>query len=139
MVMNQVSNCIVCTKILRGKQEKFCSVSCKNKITQSYEAQKKRGLKRKIDLISAFGGRCSICGYNDNLAALTFHHSEQGKEFKLDMRSLSNRTLSSVLAEAKKCTLLCHNCHAEVHNPKLDLASLLIKPAALTTELRAHK
>ena len=123
--MNECSNCIICKKILKGRQTKFCSITCKNKLTQSYSSQKKRGLARKIELVKSLGGHCSICGYDRNLAVLTFHHAELGKEFKLDMRSLSNRTYSKVLIEVKKCILLCQNCHAELHNPELDLAKLL--------------
>jgi hypothetical protein len=60
-----------------------------------------------------------------HLAALAFHHQDsKNKDFKLDMRSLSNRKLESVLAELDKCILVCHNCHAELHNPALNLDSL---------------
>lgn len=121
---NNHNRCSVCRIQLTGKQTRFCSISCKNKILQSYGAQKKRGLARKLELISSLGNKCSICGYDKNLAALTFHHMTPDKEFKLDMRSLSNRTHSSVMAEFRKCILVCHNCHAELHNTHLDLASL---------------
>ena len=123
--MNNNTNCTVCKKLLRGRQTKFCSVTCKSKLLQSYPSQKKRGLARKLDLVKTFGGHCSICGYSRNLAVLTFHHSQSEKRFKLDMRSLSNRKLSEVLSEAESCMLLCQNCHAELHNPTLDLANLL--------------
>ena len=67
-----------------------------------------------------------MCGYNTNLAALTFHHVDSNeKNFKLDMRSLSNRKLEVVRAEVEKCILVCQNCHAELHNPHLDLADLV--------------
>lgn len=128
------SNCSICKKNLKGKQTLFCSSKCKNKAHQSYPAQKKRGLDRKLFLVNKLGGKCSVCGYATNLAGLAFHHLG-GKEFQLDMRALSNRKLDSVLDEFDKCVLLCHNCHAETHNPSLDLAKLLIEPAALTTEL----
>jgi predicted HNH restriction endonuclease len=39
------------------------------------------------------------------------------KSFQLDLRSLSNRRWSVITEEAKKCILLCSNCHAELHNP----------------------
>jgi hypothetical protein len=126
IVMNKPSNCIVCGRLLQGRQTKFCSSSCKNKDLQSYEAQKRRGLSRKLELIKNAGGCCSICGYNKNLAALVFHHdASSNKDFKLDMRSLSNRKLEPVLEEINKCILVCANCHAELHNPHLNLDSLL--------------
>ena len=128
------SNCSVCNKNLIGKQTLFCSVKCKNAIHQSYPAQKKRGLTRKLYFVKKLGGKCSDCGYAANLSALAFHHIN-GKEFQLDARSLSNRKIGPILDEVAKCKLLCHNCHAEVHNPDLDLAKLLIEPTALTTEL----
>jgi hypothetical protein len=41
------------------------------------------------------------------------------------MRSLSNRKLDYVLRELNKCMLVCANCHAELHNPHLDLQLLI--------------
>lgn len=122
--MKLVSNCKICGNQLKGKQTLYCSITCKNSAHQSYPSQKKRGLSRKLTFVKDLGGECSICGYNKNLAGLAFHHLG-GKEFKLDVRSLSNRKMESILLELSKCKLLCHNCHAEVHNPSLDLAKLL--------------
>lgn len=136
--MNKRSNCIVCSTPLRGRQTKYCSSRCKLSFLQSYPNQKQRGLSRKLELIRLLSGKCEKCGYCANIAALTFHHNEGEKDFKLDVRSLSNRTYSKVQSEVRKCILLCANCHAEIHNPKLNLASLSIEPTALTTELRAH-
>lgn len=132
--MKNRSDCSVCSKALSGKQTLFCSLKCKNVTHQSYPAQQKRGLERKLYLVQKLGGKCSNCGYKANLAALAFHHLG-GKEFQLDVRALSNRKIDPILEEVAKCKLLCHNCHAETHNPYLDLAKLLIEPTALTTEL----
>jgi predicted nucleic acid-binding Zn ribbon protein len=124
--MIRMSNCTVCGKPLAGRQTKFCSSACKNKDLQSYEAQKRRGLARKLELVKVAGGRCSICGYHANLAALVFHHTDSSvMDFKLDMRSLSNRKLEPVLEEIAKCILVCTNCHAELPNPHLNLDSLI--------------
>jgi len=132
--MKKRYNCKICNKELIGKQTLYCSQICKNSFHQSYPAQKKRGLDRKLRLVEMLGGECSRCSYATNLAALAFHHLGS-KEFKLDVRSLSNRKIDHILKEVAKCRLLCHNCHAELHNPDLDLAKLSIEPTALTTEL----
>lgn len=129
--MKYLTNCKICGRQLQGRQEKFCSALCKNKNFQSYKAQKRRGINRKLALMKVRGGRCSVCGYKKNLAALTFHHKGCSKKFKLDMRSLSNRKLNYILTEVKKCILVCHNCHAELHNPRLDLAFLSKSSRAL--------
>ncbi len=99
--------------------------------TSVIPSTKKRGLNRKLYFVKQHGGQCTKCGYATNLAALAFHHLH-GKEFQLDARSLSNRKLDTILKELAKCILLCNNCHAETHNPTLDLAKLLIEPTALT-------
>lgn len=68
-----------------------------------------------------FGGKCEVCGYNKNAAALHFHHKDPGaKSFKLDVRVLSNKRWELILQEVSKCVVLCSNCHAEKHNPELD-------------------
>ncbi len=118
-------NCKICGSELEGKQSMYCSTKCKNKAHQSYNNQKERGLSRKIEIVEMFGGKCSVCGYNKNLSALTFHHTDRKKkEFKLDMRSLSNRKFSRIKDELSKCVLVCHNCHSEIHNPQHNLESV---------------
>lgn len=121
-----MNKCTICENLLQGKQTHYCGIQCKNKAHQSYNQQQDRGLQRKLQLLELSGGKCGHCGYDKNLAGLAFHHMDaKNKSFKLDMRSLSNRTFQKVLEEFKKCELICHNCHAEVHNPHLDLGSLL--------------
>lgn len=114
--------CVTCRKKLSGRQRRFCSRTCKNADTnnrhQSYVAQQQRGRERKLELIRLKGTKCQRCGYEKNYAALEFHHPiPNEKEFQLDTRALSNRKWELVLKEAKKCILLCANCHAEEHNP----------------------
>jgi hypothetical protein len=124
--MDHSTHCIVCGNQLSGRQSRFCSIDCKNDYHQGYATQRRRGLARKLELVRAKGGKCSICGYDKNLSALTFHHRDPAaKDFKLDMRSLSNRKLGPTLSESEKVILVCANCHAELHNPHLDLDSLL--------------
>lgn len=114
-----MSNCIVCSKQLNGKQQKYCSSKCKNSVNQSYTKQQTRGKNRRLSLIHLFGGCCQICGYNKNYAALCFHHIDPTvKEHKLTIRELSNNAFNKMVNESEKCMLLCHNCHMEIHHPQ---------------------
>ena len=68
-------------------------------------------------MINEFGGKCQKCGYDKNIAALEFHHiNSDEKEFQLDMRHLSNTSITKLKEEVSKCELLCANCHRELHN-----------------------
>lgn len=118
-----MTKCEICKKKLEGRQTKFCSKKCKmkttNAVNQNYEAQQKRGMERKIKLVEMLGGKCQSCGYNKNYSALTFHHRNPSeKETTLDLRKLSNNSWIKIEAEAKKCDLLCFNCHMEHHHPE---------------------
>jgi hypothetical protein len=118
MLSHNATHCLMCKVALVGKQRKYCSRTCKFKaFNGSYDFQKSRGRKRKQQLVELMGGCCSRGGYNRCLAALSFHHVDPStKSFQLDLRCLSNRTWERILAEAKKCTLLCFNCHMEAHH-----------------------
>lgn len=91
----------------------------------SYPNQKLRGLKRKYEYVIKHGGKCEYCGYNENLAALEFHHiNPEDKEFQIDMRAFSNTSLESLEKELGKCKLLCANCHRKIHNPELAMDNI---------------
>jgi len=75
-------------------------------------------------LIEQLGGRCEQCGYSGNHSALEFHHlNPDEKSFDLDLRSLSNRSWERISLEARRCRLLCSNCHAETHHPDCSLST----------------
>jgi hypothetical protein len=79
--------------------------------------QKKKAILRKLDLINKSGGKCSCCNYNENMAALCFHHIDPKiKSIKLDFRSLGNNSLDTINKEFVKCQLVCSNCHLEIHS-----------------------
>lgn len=111
--------CVICDKPLKGKQKKFCSDRCTNIEHQNYHLQQERGAIKRATLIAMKGGKCETCGYNKNSAALCFHHTDPTvKEIPIDMRRCSNTKMETLLKEAAKCILLCHNCHMELHHPK---------------------
>jgi transposase-like protein len=78
------------------------------------EAVDRRRRKIKRILVEEAGGSCLICGYSRTLAGLHFHHVDPAsKVFGLGERGVTI-SLEAARAEARKCVLLCSNCHAEV-------------------------
>ncbi len=69
---------------------------------------------KKIILVKSLGGRCNRCG-NDDIFVLEFHHVDSTTK-DINIRSMREHRLSILKEEAKKCILLCRNCHAEEHN-----------------------
>lgn len=79
-----------------------------------WEAVSRRRRKVKQILVDEAGGRCVRCGYDRCLGALHFHHVDPAsKAFHLSEQGVT-RSLASARTEARKCELLCSNCHAEV-------------------------
>jgi transposase len=84
---------------------------CRRCRTGAVERRRKE-IKRL--LVAEAGGACRICGYNRSMAGQHFHHVDPGvKAFALSGRGIT-LSLEAARAEARKCVLLCSNCHAEV-------------------------
>lgn len=80
--------------------------------SQERVADRRRRVKRI--LLEEAGGQCVACGYGDCPAALQFHHVDPStKSFALAHKGVT-RSLDRARVEARKCVLLCANCHAEV-------------------------
>lgn len=89
------------------------SMRCKRCRSQ---AVSRRRRKVKAILIAEAGGACILCGYSRSVRALEFHHLDPGaKRFGLSSQGLA-RSLETMRVEARKCVLLCSNCHAEVED-----------------------
>ncbi|HEY6550812.1 MAG TPA: hypothetical protein VIY71_06400 [Solirubrobacterales bacterium] len=75
-------------------------------------SERRRRVKRQ--LVNEAGGGCSLCGFDDHPAALQFHHRDPTtKDFHLGQRGIT-LGIGRMRAEARKCILLCANCHALV-------------------------
>jgi transposase len=73
-----------------------------------------RRRKVKATLVAEGGGACVLCGYDRSVAALQFHHVDPStKSFTIAHRGVT-RSLDAARHEARKCVVLCANCHAEV-------------------------
>jgi transposase len=78
------------------------------------EAVARRRRRVKEILVREAGGKCVLCGYDRCLAALEFHHLDpEVKSFGVAQRGIT-RAIEQVREEARKCALLCANCHAEI-------------------------
>ena len=69
---------------------------------------------RKANLISLFHGKCCLCGFDQFQEALEFHHvNPEEKELKLSSQVMVS--LDRQINEARKCILVCANCHRGIH------------------------
>lgn len=72
--------------------------------------------RRKSNLIKIFDSKCCICGFDKFQEALEFHHvNPEEKEFGIGASNATTKSLNNQLEEARKCVLLCSNCHRGVH------------------------
>ena len=77
------------------------------------EAVTRRKQKLKRMLVMEAGGCCAVCGYARCVVNLTFHHVDPSqKQFAMSMAV--GRSIAAFRAEAKKCVLVCSNCHGEI-------------------------
>jgi transposase-like protein len=76
------------------------------------EAVAARRRRAKEILVAEAGGACAACGFAAYLGALQFHHRDPAlKSFELSRQGVT-RSLQKLRQEARKCVLLCANCHA---------------------------
>jgi transposase-like protein len=74
----------------------------------------------KARLVDEAGGRCSLCGYDHALSALHFHHLDPSTK-RLELSRSISLSIEALREEARKCILLCSNCHAEVESGMVEL------------------
>ena len=75
--------------------------------------------KFKKELICDAGSKCTLCGLEfdgECTAIFDFHHRDPNmKEFNVNNASLNKYSKSRIKEEAKKCDLVCANCHRLIH------------------------
>lgn len=69
----------------------------------------------KSMLVTAFGGQCGCCAYSACNDALEFHHLDPSVKDTGISSWIKAVSFPRLAEEAKKCVLLCANCHREVH------------------------
>lgn len=109
--------------VIRGDGGSAC-VRCRAKAVSA------RRRRVKATLVAEAGGACVLCGYARSVAALHFHHLDPAtKEFNVGYSGMT-RSMSRTRAEARKCVLLCANCHAEVEAGLAAVPANIPGPAA---------
>lgn len=89
----------------RSKSGKyFCSRSCSNSHRNTLYVGSKhpnyRGAEYREKALSAYGAKCTRCGYDKCKAAIEVHHKDHNRD---------NNNLCNL-------EVLCRNCHAEEHH-----------------------
>ena len=82
-------------------------------MTKRYDKVKEWRKNTKIKLVEGFDSKCSMCGIQDDPVIYDFHHLDSDeKEFQLSSKIMSWENL---VAESKKCVMLCSHCHRKLH------------------------
>jgi hypothetical protein len=77
------------------------------------EAVTRRLQRIKRELVEEAGGCCCVCGYDRCISNLHFHHVDPKKK-SFPMTVAMGKSIATFREEAKKCVLVCANCHGEI-------------------------
>jgi hypothetical protein len=99
-----------------GAKTRHC-IECHNSYTIT------KGAEKRAFAIKVLGGKCGICGFSRYKSALQLHHLDP-KIKDAKFRNMRNWSKTRIMAELKKCVLLCANCHAAHHNEGLSISAL---------------
>jgi hypothetical protein len=77
------------------------------------EAVTRRHRKLKRLLIDENGGGCAVCGYDRCAGNLHFHHVDPATK-AFNMATGGGHSIAAYREEARKCVLVCANCHGEI-------------------------
>lgn len=93
-------------------------------MSNSAEAVKRWRKNTKAKMVAAMGSKCQCCGYNSCNEALAFHHIDPTiKDMGFGDTRANPKKWEKLVEELKKCILVCHNCHSEIHAGVRELPS----------------
>lgn len=88
-------------------------------------ARRRRRMKEVI--VAEAGGRCCVCGYDKYIGALEFHHLDRAQKRLTLSRNGVTLALETLRTEARKCVLVCSNCHAELEAGVVALTDKVVR------------
>lgn len=74
-----------------------------------------RGIKGKEKSVEYMGGCCSVCGYDQCINSLEFHHVDPSKKSPTYSRRFCYWGFERQKKELENCIIVCSNCHREIH------------------------
>lgn len=81
-------------------------------------------IRVKTALVESFGCKCQLCGKSYPQSVFEFHHlNPKDKSFSLGNGS-TTRAKSAYAEEAKKCAMVCANCHRLIEYEGADVSQL---------------
>jgi len=114
-------NCNLCGETNKinfyGHKKSLCKKCMNEHSVERILCQRK---KIKIKLYEAFGKQCSCCGLIDHYSVYDFHHLNS-KEKEFSIADKNHGSWGSIKDEAKKCTMVCSNCHRKLHSNRLTI------------------
>lgn len=77
--------------------------------------------RTKNRIVESFGGSCCVCGYHKSYNALALHHLDPNEK-EIGLGSIRGHPVSwdKIVVELRKCVLVCHNCHMEIHDERCE-------------------
>lgn len=93
---------------------------------------------KKLRAVQMLGGKCIECGIDD-IFILEFHHKDPSKK-EYGMSNIKRHLPWDLIEkEAKKCELLCRNCHTKLHNKESSDKFKKLYDLILETSKVVHK
>ena len=80
-------------------------------------------LARKMFILKPANYSCQICKYDKYWGNLALHHRDP-REKDINISDAKSIKLEILIKETKKCVVLCHNCHGEVHMGMQDIDNI---------------
>ena len=115
--------CLICEEEFEvikrqgGQNRQICYSCLPDRLSKNERAQVKRALYKERAHKDKLTRGCDRCGYNRCAQALEWHHPNDDKAYEPSnlLRDGTDASYKKYLEEARKCELLCANCHREVH------------------------
>lgn len=97
----------------RQRKDRNCLATNCKKCEAAAAANAQNATKRFC--VDYKGGKCVKCNMMYELSQYAFHHTDP-KEKDFSLSEHRRWSIVRLQGELDKCILVCHNCHAEIHN-----------------------